>query len=105
MSVIGLVEKMLISKNGTEHCKEMASVPTNEMYFATLRDNVEKNFAKYENELTVEEYADFLDEVFEIHKEYKLAIDNASEKEYSQTYLDYAKKLVAVKHKYNLKDK
>lgn len=98
-----LIKKMLVKKHGTDSCKRCAEMPTCELTFSLIRNNVERDYSKYKDKLPVDKYEQFIEEIFQIHKDYKLNLDKADEKSYGKIYGDCAQKIVEVKHKYGIK--
>lgn len=98
-----MLKKLLILKHGTESCEHLARIPSNELYFRVLRENIEKEYSKYQDDLNEERYNEFIEEIFELYKRYKLNLDKSVKREYGKIYADSSEELVNLLHKYNLK--
>ena len=100
-----LIKKILIKLHGTDSCKTMADMPASEIVFSIIRESVEKEYSKYKSQLSEEQYEHYIEEIFQIYKEYKLHLDKVKEDEYKKVYGDYAEKLLSINNKYGVKTK
>lgn len=98
------VKKVLVHKHGTDSCKRLADIPTCELTFSIIRENVEREYSKYKDKLTEEQYKKFIEEIFHIYKEYKINLDKAEEKAYGKIYGDYGEKIAETINKYGIRN-
>lgn len=95
-------KEKLIQLYGTKNCKTLARMSSSETAFSALKRNIEREFSKYKDKLPEEEYQQFIEEVFEIFKEYKLSLENVDEESHGQIFGDYAVKIAEIKEKYGV---
>lgn len=101
--LIELVKKSLVKLHGTDSCKRMANMPATDVLFSILRENIENIYSKYKGKLPDEQYEQFIEDIFQIYKEYKLSLDKVEEREYGKLYGDYAERVLTIIHKYGVK--
>lgn len=97
-----IVKKELVKFHGTDSCKRVAEAPSSEVYFCELRKSVERNYAKYKELLPEDEYLRFIDEIYDIYKEYKIRLDKSDEEEYGKIMGDSAEKIADVIREHGL---
>ena len=98
-----IIKEALVQLHGTENGKRLADMPSTELMFSILRENVENEYSKYRKDMSEEQYHQYIEEIFQIYKEYKLNLDKVEEKDYGKIYGDYAEKIVVVNQKYGLR--
>ena len=101
-TVLESAKEKLIQLYGTENCKKLVRMPSSEAAFSTLKRNIEREFSKYKDKLPEDQYHQFIEEVFEIFKEYKSSLEKAYEEAYGQIFGDYALEIMEIKEKYGI---
>lgn len=101
-TVLESAKEKLIQLYGTENCKTLVRMPSSEAAFSTLKRNIEREYSKYKDKLPEDQYHQFIEEVFEIFKEYKSSLEKAYEESYGSIYGDYALKIAALKEMYRV---
>lgn len=100
--VLELAKEKLIQLYGIENCKILVRMPSTESAFSALRMNVEREFSKYGDAIPEEQYKQFIEEIFEVFKEYKTSLESTGEASYGQIFGDYAVKIAEIKGKYGV---
>lgn len=95
-------KEKLIQLYGTKNCKTLARMPSSEAAFSALRRSIEREFSKYKDKLPEDQYQQFIEEVFEIFKEYKINLESVGEESYGQIFGEYAVKIMEIKEKYGV---
>lgn len=95
-------KERIIQLYGTESCKKLVNMPSSEEAFSILKKRIENEFSKYKEKLPEEEYRQFIKEIFEAFKEYKVSLENVDEEPYGQIFGDYAVKIMKTKEKYGV---
>lgn len=95
-------KERIIQLYGTESCKKLVNMPSSEEAFSVLKKRIESEFSKYKEKLPEEEYQQFIEEVFEIFKEYKINLESVGEESYGQIFGEYAVKIMEIKEKYGV---
>lgn len=95
-------KERLIQLYGAKNCKILVRMPSSEEAFSALRRSIEREFSKYKEKLPEDQYQQFIEEVFEIFKDYKSSLENVDEESYGQIFGDYAVKIAEIKEKYGV---
>lgn len=101
-TVLELAKEKLVQLCGIKNCKILVRMPSTESAFSALRMNVGREFSKYEDRLSTEQYKQFIEEIFEVFKEYKTSLESTDEASYGQVFGDYAVKIAEIKGKYGI---
>lgn len=101
-SKLDLAKESLVKSYGTRNCKILVRMPSSEAAFSALRNNIEREYSKYKDKLPDEQYHQFIEEIFEIFKEYKSNLEKAEEKYYGDIFGVCAMELAEIVCKYGL---
>lgn len=95
-------KERIIQLYGTESCKKLVNMSSSEEAFSVLKKRIENEFSKYKYKLPEDQYQQFIEEVFEIFKEYKVSLESVGEESYGQIFGEYAVKIMEIKEKYGV---
>lgn len=101
-SILELAKERIIQQYGTNNCNILVKMSSSEKAFSVLKKRIEKKYLEYRDVLPEEQYHEFIEEIFEIFKEYKSSLESVDERSYGRVYGDYAVKIAEIKKKYGV---
>ncbi len=101
-SKVDLAKEKVVQLYGTKNCKKLVNMPSSEKAFSELKRAIEREYSKYKDDLSDEQYQQFVEEIYEIFKEFKINLENEEEKYYGDIYGCYTVKVADVKLKYGI---
>lgn len=101
-ATLELAKERLIQLYGTGSCKKLVNMPSSETAFSALRKNIEREFSKYKDDLTEDQYQQFIENILEAFREYKISLENEEEESYGKIYGDFAVEIMKIKEMYGV---